>query len=545
MHKKRMAWMLCLVMLLAAFAPLAASAEAVDPLVVTVFIGDPFDQPTSDNKIYKLIEEELGITFEFEFLAGDLDETLGIKIAGEDYADLICGSNSAEKLIDAGAYIDLMEYIDPESTPNLWAHYEPYFKRVQMPDGGFYVMANYGRIYNDPIVNYINGPAFWLQKKVLEWDGYPTITTLDQYFDLIARYAEAHPTTDEGLPTSGFEILCDGWRNFCLLNPVQHLIGHPNDGGVFVHWDDNYRVDVFHNKDYSKTYYQKLNEVFNAGLIEQDTFVQNFDQYIAKLSSGRVLGMFDQYWNFQNATDALVAAQKYEDTYIGLPLVYDESITEHYLDQTIININRGFGISVNCKNPERLVQMFETFLSDRWQTIFHWGIEGEDYYVDENGRYLRTDEQKANADDPIWVNANKAKQLFYNAPKKEGTMDNGNSWDPGLQPEMYFDKMSEYDKNFLTQYGMNTPAEFANPAPPNQPYYAAWQIDLSAYPDILDIGTKLVDIQARDLPQIIMSKPEEFEQKWEAFSATHQAAGQAEYEEFMQGIILEMNERLR
>lgn len=542
MTRKLLSLLLAVLMLLP-LIPAASLAETKEPATVTVFVGDAFDQPTSDNKIYKLIQEEFGIKFEFEFLAGDLDETLGIKIAGKDYADLICGSNSAETLIGAGAYIDLLPYITPEKTPNLFKHYEPYLKRITV-DGALYVLPNYGRIYNDPIVNYCNGPAFWIQKKVLAWDKYPTIKTVDQYFDLLLRYKEAHPTTEDGLPTSGFEVLCDGWRNFCLLNPVQHLMGHPNDGGVFVHWDDNYKVDIFHNKPYAKAYYQKLSDVFQKGLIDQDTFVQNFDQYIAKLSSGRVLGMFDQYWDFQNATDALVAAGMYDSTYVGLPLVYDEATEEHYLDQTIINVNRGFGISVNCKDPERLIAMFEEMLSDRWQTIFSWGIEGEDYYVDESGRYLRTEEQKKNNEDPVWVNANKARQLYYNSPKKEGTMDNGNSWDPALQPELYFDMMNQYDKDFLTAYGKRTYAEFFNPAPPNEPYYPVWQIDLKPYPDIADMNTGIIDIQARDLPQLVMMDPAKFDAEWDAFVKRLDDAGVPEVEEFIQKLILDLNAKL-
>ena len=144
--KRRLLQTLAFLLLLAFVFPMIPhAARAEEPIVVSVFIADAFDQPTSDNKIYKLIEEEFGIKFEFEFLAGDLDETLGIKIAGQDYADLICGSNSAEKLIDAGAHIDLLEYITPEKTPNLWAHYEPHQKLITV-DGDLYVLPNYGRI---------------------------------------------------------------------------------------------------------------------------------------------------------------------------------------------------------------------------------------------------------------------------------------------------------------------------------------------------------------------------------------------------------------
>ncbi|GHU69829.1 ABC transporter substrate-binding protein [Clostridia bacterium] len=544
MRKKWLAVVLCAAMVLSLTAALGTAQAADAVRTVTVFIADAMDQPTSDNKIYKLIEQELGVKFEFEFLAGDLDETLGIKIAGQDYADVICGSNSAETLIAAGAHINLLDYITPEKTPTLWAHYEPYLKRLIMPDGGLYVMPSYGRIYNDEIINYINGPAFWIQKKVLAWDGYPTIKTLDQYFDLISRYVAANPTTADGLPVSGFEVLTDGWRNFCLRNPVQHLMGHPNDGDVFVHWDEDYKVDRYHSKDYAKQYWQTLNDAFNAGLIEQDTFVQNFDQYIAKISTGRVVAMFDQYWNYENAVNALRTAGKDEDTYVGVPIVFDESIEEHYLDQTIINVNRGFGISVNAKDPEFLVQLFDTMLSEKWQTILNWGIEGEDYYVDENGRFRRTDEQKKNAEDLIWRNANTARQWWYNSPKREGTMDDGNSWAPGSQPELYFEQMSAYDQDFLNHYGLKTFAEFANPGQPNEPYYPVWQFDFNPYPDIQDISAKLGDIEARDLPALIMSKPGEFDANWETFVKTHNAGGVAEFEEQVHTMILELNAKL-
>ena len=86
---------LMMVAFLLPMLPTASLAE--EPIVVSVFIADAFDQPTSDNKIYKKIEEEFGIKFEFEFLAGDLDETLGIKIAGQYYADLICASTAPKK----------------------------------------------------------------------------------------------------------------------------------------------------------------------------------------------------------------------------------------------------------------------------------------------------------------------------------------------------------------------------------------------------------------------------------------------------------------
>ena len=55
--------------------------------------------------------------------------------------------------------------------------------------------------------------------------------------------------------------------------------------------------------------------MFKKGLINRDTFAMNYDQYIAALSNGTVIGMFDQGWDFGTATSALNDAKMYDCTY--------------------------------------------------------------------------------------------------------------------------------------------------------------------------------------------------------------------------------------
>ncbi|NLO13088.1 MAG: sugar ABC transporter substrate-binding protein [Clostridiales bacterium] len=528
--------------------PLSVVAE--EALTVTVFVGEPRDQPTSDNKVFKMIEEEFGLKFEFEFLAGDLNETLGVKIAGQDYADLMDGGNYAEKLIEAGAFINLMDYISEEETPNIYQHVEPYLKRLLNEDGELFIIPNYGRYYNteDYPMNYVNGPAFFLQKKVLAWDNYPMIKTMDEYFDLIERYVAANPTNEQGQPNEGFAILCEDWRAFCLFNPVQHLMGRPNDGDVIVDIDDNYKTEAYCIQDYAKHYYQKLNEMFHKGLISQDTFVMNYDQYLAKISSGTVVGMFDQYWNLQNGNDALRAAEMFDSTYQGLPLIYTpeqagKEVEEHYLNGTVINVNRGFGISVNAEHPERLVQFMEKMLSDEWQKMIWWGIEGEDYYM-EDGRFLRTYEQIQDAANMVWRNKNSAYVLTNSMAKKQGEMDDGNKWDPMVQPECYFLQMNDYDKAFLEAYGMQRPLDFFNDPIELAPYGEAWQIDVTVDQDANDAKLGYQDVQRKMLPQVIMAAPEEFDAKWDEYVAAAEAVPVSDFVDFMQESILELVEQV-
>ncbi len=536
--RKLISVLLVLAMILA-IMPAALADGAPEPITLTVFRGDPGDQPAEDNKIYKLIEEKFGVKFEFEFLAGDLDEKLGLMIAGEDYPDLFDGGNSADLIISNGALINLLDYVNPEDTPRLWAHIEPQKARLidKDEDGNdvLYIIPNYGLTDGDQIVNEVNGPAFFVQKQVLAWAGYPQIHTLNEYFDLIEKFIEANPTDENGSPYVGFDILCEDWRHFCLINPVQHLMGRPNDGEVYICvTDQNYAVtgndpseefktETFIDKPYAKAYYQKLNEEFHKGLISKDTFVMNYDQYIAQLSSGTVLGMFDQTWDFGNATAALKDAKMDKNTYVALGLVYDpeyvdgQEIEEHYVNGSLPNVRRGFGISVNCECPERIVAMWEEMLSDEWQIIFNWGIEGEDYYV-EDGRLLMTEEQYMQRNDNAWKVQNRALAFFESSPKKQGWILDGefagNAWDPANQPEIVLGLMNDYDKEFLSAYGYSKFADFVNPPIELAPYGEAWQIDYTP----VDVDHQdFLNIQDKRLPELIMCDPAEFDAKWDAF----------------------------
>ena len=542
--RKILAALLVLTMLVS----LIAVAIAEEPITLTVFRGDPGDQPADDNKIYKMIEDEFGVTFEIEFLAGDLDEKLGLMIAGEDYPDLFDAGNSADLIISNGALINLLDYINPEDTPRLWAHIEPQKARLieQDEDGNdvLYIVPNYGLTYGDQIVNEVNGPAFFIQKQVLAWAGYPQIHTLNEYFDLIEAFIAENPTDENGAAYVGFDILCEDWRHFCLINPVQHLMGRPNDGEVLIDVSTNdFHTETFIDKPYAKAYYKKLNEAFHKGLISKDTFVMNYDQYIAQLSSGTVLGMFDQTWDFGNATAALKDAGMYENTYVALGLVYDaeyvdgKEIEEHYVNGSLPNVRRGFGISVNCECPERIIAMWEEMLSDEWQIIFNWGIEGEDYYV-ENGRLLMTEEQYNQTNDNSWKLKNKALAFFESSPKKQGWILEGeyagNAWEPGNQPEIVLGLMNAYDKEFLGNYGYSKFADFVNPPIELAPYGEAWQIDYTP----VDVEHQdFLNIQDKRLPELIMCDESEFDALWDAFVAEITPSATA-FGEFMQEAVL-------
>ncbi len=515
----------------------APQSSKEETITLTVFCGEPGDQPTSGNKIYKKIEKKLGIKFKFEMLSGNLEATLNKMISDKKYPDLIDGSYYADTLISKGVLINLLDYISPEKTPRLWAHIEPQKDRLIEKDAkgndALYIIPNSGLFDGREIVTDYNGPAFFIQKQVLADAGYPDVKnlTLDGYFDLIEKFIAKHPENEKGEPYIGFAILCEDWRRFCLLNPVQHLMGRPNDGDVLVDVNDpEYHTETFIDKPYAKPYYKKLNEEFNKGLIKPETFVMSFDQYIAEIASGKVLGMFDQAWDFGTATVNLIEAGMDKNTYVALGPVYskndikgiemptaDWKIEEHYLNGSSPNVRRGFGISVKSKHAERIVAMWERLMSDEWQMILNWGIEGEDYSV-KNNRLLMTAKQYANTQNSEWRRKNKADGLFNSSPKKQGLIRSGklkgNNWEPGKQKEIARRQLSEYDKTFLTKYGYSLFTDFFNP-PLELPLYGeAWAIDKAPVESSYEAFISIAD---EYLPQVIMCKQSEFDAKWDSY----------------------------
>jgi len=488
------------------------------PITFTMFVAGPGEAPPKDNKIIKKIQEITGVTIEFEFLVGDMEQKVGIMIASGDYPDLIGAGQARGRFLNAKAFVAVDDLLP--KYPNLWKHYEPYLDRLRSvsADKKIYILDIWGREYwlgdgqDQFYEGDYNGPAFWIQKDVLAWDGYSNPTKLDDFFDLLERYYKAHPNID-GQPTLAFEVHSQDWRSFCLKNAPQHLIGGRNEGDVVVD-PETLKVEIYQNKDYAKAYYKKLNEAFKKGLIHPETFTRNYDEYLKVISQGRVLAMFDQHWNFQDGESVLVGEGKYERTYVPIGVSFDGTPMPYnrYKSTGIIGGN-GMGISVKCKDVERALEFMDTLLREDVHRLLYWGIEGEDYYVDANGRLRRTPEQKANFDNPDWRLANAGWVLGDQFPKLEGRYSDGNSCSSGTQPEERLENQNEYDKNFFKQYGFYGRSDFL-PMGKDPGYPEVWSIFSTMEEDNIakPIFDQITDLQNRYLPGVIMA--EDFESAW-------------------------------
>ena len=66
----------------------------------------------------------------------------------------------------------------------------------------------------------------------------PKIETLDQYFEILEKYAKEHPELPDGTPVIPYTCLCEDWKYYCIENAPMFLDGYPNDGCVIVNIDN-------------------------------------------------------------------------------------------------------------------------------------------------------------------------------------------------------------------------------------------------------------------------------------------------------------------
>jgi putative aldouronate transport system substrate-binding protein len=501
------------------------------PITISVFTDAARQQPAADNKVYKYLQDKLGVTFTWDILVGEIAQKRGVMIAGGDYPDMI--QINETQFIDAGALIPLEDLVE-KYAPNVKSHYGAQWEKLRSPDGHIYYLTNFGIMHNKDQSPYYGASALWVQKEVLKEAGYPKVVTMDQYFDLIIDYAKKHPTIN-GQKTIPFTILTYDWHAFCMWNPPNFLAGNPNDGNGVVD-PKTHTYKTFFTMDSSKRWFKKLNELNAQGLIDKTSFTDNYDQYLAKIASGRVLGLHDQRWQFQNADDALRDSGAYNRTMAPLPIVFDETIKPHYRDVPVPNLGRGVGISVKAKDPVRIMQFLNDFMSEEVQRTIEWGIEGTDWQYNDKKEPYRTPEQRANWDNVTWQEQNRALIVRDVFPKWEGSFNDGYPTDlVNYYPEREALARPE-DKELWAAYGVTSNAELMDKdPPPNDIWYPTWNMPNPPDGSDAQIALQRCDQTMRKyLPKAILAAPADFEKVWAEYVAQMQANGIDKYEAYMQ-----------
>ena len=374
----------------------ADDADDKSPITFEYFNADG-KNGNWDNPVAKAITEATGVTLDVSYPVasqGDAKEDVALMIANDEYPDMIYAKGSATDLYQAGALIDMTDLIEKYG-PNIKKMYGAELEKLKwsQDDPGIYQLS-YAGVNQKTLTT---GGSCQIQWAALKENDYKYPKTLDEYEKMIKSYLAAHPKTDDGLDMIGITMSASDWHWMITLgNPAGLIADASPDNGQWI-IDDEYNVHYKHVTDEEKEYFKWLCRMYNEGILDPNFATQTDDDYIAKVASGRVVAITDAEWHYSQCEATLVADGKVDQTYVGLPVTLREDQVEKALLYQGTTVGWGIGITKSCEDPVRAIKFLDYLCSDEGQILYHWGIEGENYFLDDNGQPYRTDEEVAKA----------------------------------------------------------------------------------------------------------------------------------------------------
>lgn len=511
----------------------ADDADDKSPITFEYFNADG-KNGNWDNPVAKAITEATGVTLDVSYPVasqGDAKEDVALMIANDEYPDMIYAKGSATDLYQAGALIDMTELIEKYG-PNIKKMYGAEMEKLKwsQDDPGIYQLS-YAGVNQKTLTT---GGSCQIQWAALKENDYKYPKTLDEYEKMIKSYLAAHPKTEDGLDMIGITMSASDWHWMITLgNPAGLIADASPDNGQWI-IDDEYNVHYKHVTDEEKEYFKWLCRMYNEGILDPNFATQTDDDYIAKVASGRVVAITDAEWHYSQCEATLVADGKVDQTYVGLPVTLREDQVEKALLYQGTTVGWGIGITKSCEDPVRAIKFLDYLCSDEGQILYHWGIEGENYFLDDNGQPYRTDEEVAKAQSdpdyakntgidnytgfPIYGTGSYSEDGFpYTPTTKESVIANYNTAEKEGCEAMGFEMLTDM---------FAQPEEFDL-----LPYSALWAYQQPQ--ELAEKQTILDEIAWPGLVKCVTGTEDEFDGNWESMVQELTDNGLADAEEAM------------
>lgn len=517
-------------------AEASSSGETADdksPITFEYFNADG-KNGNWDNPVAKAITEATGVTLDVSYPVasqGDAKEDVALMIANDEYPNMIYAKGSATDLYQAGALIDMTDLIEKYG-PNIKKMYGAEMEKLKwsQDDPGIYQLS-YAGVNQKTLTT---GGSCQIQWAALKENDYKYPKTLDEYEKMIKSYLAAHPKTEDGLDMIGITMSASDWHWMITLgNPAGLIADASPDNGQWI-IDDEYNVHYKHVTDEEKEYFKWLCRMYNEGILDPNFATQTDDDYIAKVASGRVVAITDAEWHYSQCEATLVADGKVDQTYVGLPVTLREDQVEKALLYQGTTVGWGIGITKSCEDPVRAIKFLDYLCSDEGQILYHWGIEGENYFLDDNGQPYRTDEEVAKAQSdpdyakntgidnytgfPIYGTGSYSEDGFpYTPTTKESVIANYNTAEKEGCEAMGFEMLTDM---------FAQPEEFDL-----LPYSALWAYQQPQ--ELAEKQTILDEIAWPGLVKCVTGTEDEFDGNWESMVQELTDNGLADAEEAM------------
>lgn len=517
-----------------------SGAASGDVIELTFFNADANQDDPWTDPVAEAITEATGVKLKTTRPVGGNDESeaVALMIAEQNYPDIIFAKGSAGNMIDAGAMIDMTDLIE-QYGPNIKKLYGDEFDKLKQSadDPSIYQLSAY----------VVGGTKFKDCGNIqIQWDAikakdYKIPESLEELETMIKDYIAENPTTEDGLDKIGITLSTSDWHWLITLgNPAGFIADGAPDNGQWIVTDDNKGVYKFTSEN-ERQYFKWLCRMYNEGILDPEFATQTHEDYIAKIASGRVVCLFDKDWDYQDGEKVLKADGKYGLTYCGLPTGMTPDIKCPSLMYQGLTTGTGVGITTSCKDPVAAIKFIDFLCSDEGQVLNKWGIEGVNYFIDDEGHRYRTEEEiKYSQEDADY--SKKTGVGFHNYPFPsygDGILDPTGSTYTTTSKDAVINEYNEEEKAACEAWGVELlvdvfpqPDEFETPD-----YSPLWAYAMPL--EFTEIVDKLDEVSWSALIKCVTGTEAEFDANYDAMIAELEATGLRDAEEMMTNIIAE------
>ncbi len=517
-----------------------SSATSGEVIELTFFNADANQDDPWTDPVALAITEKTGVKLKTTRPVGGNDESeaVALMIAEQNYPDIIFAKGSAGNMIDAGAMMDMTDLIE-QYGPNIKKLYGDEFEKLKQSadDPSIYQLS----AYNVGGTKFKDAGNMQIQWAALKAKDYQIPKNLDELETMIKDYIAANPTTDDGLDRIGISLSTSDWHWLITLgNPAGFIADGAPDNGQWIVTENNEGVYKFSSAK-EREYFRWLCRMYNEGILDPDFATQTHEDYIAKIASGRVVALFDKDWDYQDGEKVLKADGKYELTYAGLPVTMDENTKCPSLMYQGLTTGTGVGITTSCKDPVAAIKFIDFLCSDEGQVLNKWGIEGVNYFIDDEGHRYRTPEEIKYSQEDADYSKNTGVG-FHNYPFPsygDGILDPTGSTYTTTSKQAVIDEYNVEEKAAVEAWGVELivdmfpqPDEFETPD-----YSPLWAYAMPL--EFTEIVDKLDEVAWSALIKCVTGTEAEFDANYDAMIAELEATGMTEAEDMMTNIIAE------
>lgn len=361
-----------------------------NPITIEIYVAGMTDVPASDSAVLAAIAEKTGTTIK---LTGIEEDRLGMLLASGEYPDVMVINRNAMfyDYLDSGDVADLAPLLK-KWAPTVWEMNSELIDIFTNENGELLYLTENNDLLREGEKHPEDATDPTREQEELPWHA----TIYVQYPMVKEVYGESITTLEE------WKEALDAFLAEYGDNNKMYAISYDKDSAGDIMWAGlsmqgykcNYKGGLYVTKDgknyeygfkteAAKEWLLYLNQLYREGYIYTDASVQSYDQFIRQMNRSNVFSFIGNYFAVYESNKTL-AANKSPNSYIPLN-IKGEGVTQVYQYNAAYTGAGAFMIMNSSPYKARICRLLEYLYSDEGSILHGWGIEGVDYFVDENG----------------------------------------------------------------------------------------------------------------------------------------------------------------